>query len=60
MTGATGNVGTSVVRALAADPAVTEIVAVARRVPQRPLERATFTAADVAESDLAPIFEVLM
>lgn len=56
VTGATGNVGTSVVRALAADPAVTEIVAVARRVPQRPLERATFTAADVAESDLAPIF----
>jgi UDP-glucose 4-epimerase len=56
VTGATGNVGTSVVRALAADSAVTEIVAVARRVPQRPLERAEFIAADVAASDLAPIF----
>jgi len=30
-TGATGNVGTSVVQALAADPDITEIVGVARR-----------------------------
>ncbi len=57
VTGATGNVGTSVVRSLAADPAVDEIVAVARRAPKRPLEGAQFVAADVAESDLGPVFE---
>ena len=55
VTGATGNVGTSVLRALAADPAVNEVVAVARRAPQRPLEGAEFVAADVAESELRPI-----
>ena len=33
VTGATGNVGTSVVEALAADPRVTEIVGLARRRP---------------------------
>ena len=55
VTGATGNVGTSVLRSLAADPSVDEIVAVARRAPQRPLEGATFVAADVTTSDLGPI-----
>jgi UDP-glucose 4-epimerase len=53
--GATGNVGTSVLRALRADPAVEEIVAVARRAPLQPLEGAEFIAADVAESDLRPV-----
>jgi UDP-glucose 4-epimerase len=55
VTGATGNVGTSVLRALAADPAVDEVVAVARRAPQRSLEGAEFVAADVTESELRPI-----
>jgi UDP-glucose 4-epimerase len=55
VTGATGNVGTSVLRALAADPDVDEVVAVARRTPQRPLEGAEFVAADVTESELRPI-----
>jgi UDP-glucose 4-epimerase len=55
VTGATGNVGTSVLRSLAADPAVDEIIAVARRAPQRPLDGATFVAADVTTSDLGPI-----
>jgi nucleoside-diphosphate-sugar epimerase len=54
--GATGNVGTSVVRSLAADPAVAEIVAVARRPPRRPLERAEFISADVRTSDLERLF----
>jgi UDP-glucose 4-epimerase len=53
--GATGNVGTSVLRALADDPAVDEIVAVARRAPARPLEGAEFVAADVTQSDLVPV-----
>jgi UDP-glucose 4-epimerase len=56
VTGATGSVGSVVILALAADSAVSEIVAVARRAPLRPIEQAEFTAADVAESDLAPIF----
>lgn len=54
--GATGNVGTSVVRSLAAAGAVDEIVAMARRRPERPLERTTFVTADVTTSDLVPIF----
>jgi UDP-glucose 4-epimerase len=54
--GATGNVGTSVVRSLAADAGVDEIVAVARRPPRRPLERAVFISADVCTSDLASLF----
>ena len=46
--GATGNVGTSVVEALAADPAVTEIVGVARRTPSSWQPANTrFEAADV-------------
>lgn len=56
VTGATGNVGTSVTRALASDANVHEIVAVARRAPSRGLEGARFVAADVAHSDLEPIF----
>ena len=46
--GATGNVGTSVVEALAADTAVTEIVGVARRTPSSWQPAKTrFEAADV-------------
>ena len=56
VTGATGNVGTAVVRALADDGGVSEIIALARRSPSRPLQGAKFVAADVAESDLEPIF----
>jgi nucleoside-diphosphate-sugar epimerase len=54
--GATGNVGTSVVRSLAAEPVVEETIAVARRVPQRPLERAQFVSADIRTSNLVPLF----
>jgi UDP-glucose 4-epimerase len=54
--GATGNVGTSVVRSLAATEDVDEIVAVARRPPRRPLERAHFVSADIRTSDLAAVF----
>jgi UDP-glucose 4-epimerase len=56
VTGATGNVGTSVVASLAAHPEVDEIVALARRAPSQPLPGAEFVAADVAESDLSSIF----
>lgn len=56
VTGATGNVGTSVLRALSADPAVDEIVALARRPPRRSLERAAFVPADVTSTRLEPLF----
>jgi UDP-glucose 4-epimerase len=56
VTGATGNVGTSVVRALSGDASVTEIVAVARRAPGQALGRSEFVRADVTSSDLVPIF----
>jgi nucleoside-diphosphate-sugar epimerase len=52
--GATGNVGTSVVRALAADPQVDEVLALARRSPGRALEGATFAQADITSSPLEP------
>jgi UDP-glucose 4-epimerase len=54
--GATGNVGTSVLHALASDDAVDEIVAVARRVPALRIAKTTWTAADVVESELAAVF----
>jgi UDP-glucose 4-epimerase len=56
VTGATGNVGTSVLRSLAADPAVDEIVALARRAPGRPLDGAKFVQADVTTTPLEPFF----
>jgi UDP-glucose 4-epimerase len=56
VTGATGNVGTSVVRALAADAAIDEVVALARRPPQRDLDSAHFIKADVATDDLEGSF----
>jgi UDP-glucose 4-epimerase len=54
--GATGNVGTSVLEALASEPQIEEVVAVARRPPGHPLPRATFVRADVTHSDLTGIF----
>lgn len=56
ITGATGNVGTSVLEALADEQRVQEIVGIARRFPEREFPRTRFLAADVVESDLAEIF----
>src|SRR3954469_13281326 len=57
VTGATGNVGTSVVRALGRDERVEEIVGVARRLPGWRPERTRWVAADVARDDLRAVFE---
>ncbi len=57
VTGATGNVGTSVLDALAADDAVTSIAGVARRLPELKLRKVSWVAADVARDDLRPVFE---
>lgn len=55
--GATGNVGTSVLEALAGDPRVQEIVGVARRVPAAAWPRTRWVRADVAADPLEPIVE---
>jgi nucleoside-diphosphate-sugar epimerase len=55
VTGATGNVGTSVVRALAAESAVDEIVGLARRVPTLDVPKTTWQAANVEVDDLVPL-----
>ena len=56
ITGATGNVGTSIIDALGADDAVGSIVGLARRVPDTPLPKTTWARADVTEDDLVPHF----
>lgn len=52
VTGATGNVGTSVVEALAADPDVTEIVGIARRPTDWQVPKTAWRALDVSKDDL--------
>jgi nucleoside-diphosphate-sugar epimerase len=54
--GATGNVGTSVVQALAGDPSIDEIVGVARRVPTVQPPKTTWVAADIEHADLVSLF----
>ena len=54
VTGATGNVGTSLVDALLADPEVDEVVGIARRPPERPTPGVRHIPADLAEDDVTP------
>jgi nucleoside-diphosphate-sugar epimerase len=54
--GATGNVGTSLLGALAGDEGVEEIVGVARRKPGLDVPKTTWVAADVERDDLVSIF----
>jgi UDP-glucose 4-epimerase len=56
VTGATGNVGTSVLQALAADPDITEIVGLARRRPRWENPRTRWLEVDVARDDLRDAF----
>ena len=56
VTGATGNVGTSVLAALAGDPAVTSIVGIARRAATLALPKVEWRSADVVSDDLVPLF----
>ena len=56
VTGATGNVGTSVIEALAARDEVAEIVGLARRKPAWRPEKTSWVRADVVSSELEPIF----
>src|SRR5438094_1146643 len=54
--GATGNVGTSVLRALEGDPAVDSILGVARRRPAMDFAKTTWAEADITRSNLLPLF----
>jgi nucleoside-diphosphate-sugar epimerase len=54
VTGATGNVGTSLVRALVGDPRVDMVVGVARRLPRSQPRGTEWHALDVGTDDLAP------
>lgn len=56
ITGASGNVGTSLLETLVGERQVQEIVGIARRVPDRQFPRTTFVAADVARDDLRATF----
>jgi nucleoside-diphosphate-sugar epimerase len=52
--GASGNVGTSVLAALADEPAVTSILGIARRRPNATFPKTAWATADVSNDDLAP------
>jgi UDP-glucose 4-epimerase len=56
VTGASGNVGTRVLQALANDPAVEQIVGIARRAVTLQSPRTRWVQADVAVDDLRPLF----
>jgi UDP-glucose 4-epimerase len=56
VTGATGNVGTSLLRALGESERIESILGIVRRLPEAEFAKTTFVAADVAEDDLVPHF----
>ena len=56
VTGASGNVGTSLLRALAGDDGIDEIVGLARRRPVQPFPKTEWRSADVERDDLVPLF----
>jgi UDP-glucose 4-epimerase len=56
VTGASGNVGTSVLDALAGEPAVSSVLGLARRRPGIEVVKTTWATADVAVDDLAAHF----
>jgi nucleoside-diphosphate-sugar epimerase len=57
VTGATGNVGTAVVRALLADERVERVVGISRRAPRWSPAKTEWAQADVARDDLRPLFD---
>jgi nucleoside-diphosphate-sugar epimerase len=54
--GATGNVGTALLRALADEERVTEVVGVARRLPKSAAPKTTWAQADISRDELEPLF----
>lgn len=55
--GATGNLGTSVLRSLSADEDISSVLGVARRLPGLRLPKVEWASADVTTGELAPLFE---
>ena len=54
--GATGNVGTSLLRALADEPAVDTVLGVARRRPEVEFPKTEWATADISRDDLTQLF----
>jgi UDP-glucose 4-epimerase len=54
--GASGNVGTSLLRALADEPGVDSILGLARRIPQAEFPKTEWRQADIAHTPLRPHF----
>jgi nucleoside-diphosphate-sugar epimerase len=54
--GATGNVGTSLLDRLAADPSVESVLGLARRIPDLEVPKVEWAEADITSADLAPLF----
>jgi UDP-glucose 4-epimerase len=52
--GATGNVGTSVLRSLENEDQVESILGLARRLPRLQMRKVEWRAADVTKDDLVP------
>jgi UDP-glucose 4-epimerase len=56
ITGATGNVGTSLLARLATDPQASQITAIARRLPEMIVPKTTWRKADVVTDPLEELF----
>ena len=56
VTGAIGMVGSSVTRILAGEPLVSEVVGLARRVPDTPIDGVTWRRADMRHDNLVEAF----
>ncbi len=54
--GASGNLGTSVLRSLSMEPRVESVLGVARRLPNLKVEKVEWAAADVVTDDLETVF----
>lgn len=54
--GATGNVGTSVLHALADEPQVESVLGIARRLPEMSFPKTEWAAADITRDELEPLF----
>jgi nucleoside-diphosphate-sugar epimerase len=55
--GATGNVGSALLRALQRDEYVREILGIARRRPDITMDKVTWRTADISRDDLLPVLE---
>lgn len=53
--GATGNAGTSFIRAAASDPSIESIVGIARRMPDTRMPKTEWAQADISRDDLGPL-----